>query len=161
MNDTKDIQSKTIQERMAEEELVQEKIDEKGRKWRKAYFGGGEHFKNWLAQCKELGEVMVEEIDSTGYKCFEEGGEKLYRIWLMVDEETNDDLVDRKIAVVGREQELKKEIQALEEKLKDREASLPAHSVRPQQMLAIEELETAIEEKKKELNMFKKDKTGP
>jgi chromosome segregation ATPase len=62
---------------------------------------------------------------------------------------------------VGREAELKKEIQALEEKLKDREASLPAHSVRPQQMLAIEELEMAIEEKKKELNMLKKDKTSP
>jgi hypothetical protein len=62
---------------------------------------------------------------------------------------------------VGREQELKQEILALEEKLKDREASLPAHSVRPQQMLAIEELEIAIEEKKKELNMLKKEKTGP
>ena len=62
---------------------------------------------------------------------------------------------------MGREQELKKEIHALEEKLKDREASLPAHSVRPQQMLAIEELEIAIEEKKKELNMLKKEKTGP
>ena len=94
MNDEKDIQSKTIQERMAKEEQIQEKIDEKGRRWKKAYFGGGEHFKNWLAQCKELGEVMVEEIDSTGYKCFEEGEEKLYRIWLRIDEETNDDLVD-------------------------------------------------------------------
>ena len=62
---------------------------------------------------------------------------------------------------MGNEEELKNEIQALEEKLKDREASLPAHSVRPQQMLAIEELETAIEEKKKELNMLKKDKTSP
>jgi len=61
---------------------------------------------------------------------------------------------------MGNEEELKNEIQALEEKLKDREASLPAHSVRPQQMLAIEELETAIEEKKKELNMLKKDKTS-
>ena len=58
-----------------------------------------------------------------------------------------------------REQALKKEIRELEEKLKDREASLPAHSVRPQQMLAIEELEIAIEEKKKELNMLIKDKT--
>jgi len=62
---------------------------------------------------------------------------------------------------MGNEEELKKEIQALEEKLKDREASLPAHSVRPQQMLAIEELEIAIEEKKKELNMLKKEKTSP
>jgi len=94
MNDKKDIQSKTIQEKMAEEELVKEKTDAQGRRWRKAYFGGGEHFQNWLAQCKELGEVMVEEIDSTGYKCFEEGGEKLYRIWLRIDKETNDDLAD-------------------------------------------------------------------
>jgi len=60
-----------------------------------------------------------------------------------------------------KEEELKKEIQDLEEKLKDREASLPAHSARPQQMLAIEELETAIEEKTKELNMLIKDKIGP
>jgi cell division septum initiation protein DivIVA len=50
-----------------------------------------------------------------------------------------------------KEEELKKEIRELEEKLKDREASLPAHSVRPQQMLAIEELEIALEGKKKEL----------
>jgi len=62
---------------------------------------------------------------------------------------------------MGTEEELKQEIRELEEKLKDREASLPAHSVRPQQMLAIEELETAIEEKTKELNMLIKDKIGP
>jgi len=70
------------QERLAQEELVREKIDEKGNKWRKVYFGGGEHFRNWLEQCRELGEVEVEEVDSTGFKCFEEGGEKLYRIWM-------------------------------------------------------------------------------
>jgi len=29
---------------------------------------------------------MVEEVDSTGYKCFEERNEKLYRIWLRMDE---------------------------------------------------------------------------
>ena len=52
----------------------------------KAYFGGGEYFQNWLEQSKELGEVIVEEVDSTGYKCFEEGGEKLYRIWMKMDE---------------------------------------------------------------------------
>jgi hypothetical protein len=71
-------QGKTLRERMAEEELVQEKTDSQGRRRRKAYFGGGEHFKNWLAQCKELGEVMVEEVDAIGYKCFEEGGEGSY-----------------------------------------------------------------------------------
>jgi hypothetical protein len=74
-----------IQERMAKEELVREKIDEEGNKWRKVYFGGGAHFRNWLDQCKELGEVMVEEIGSTGYKCFEMAGEKLYRIWMKAD----------------------------------------------------------------------------
>jgi len=73
---------KSIQERMCEEDRVQERKDEEGNVWHKAYFGGGEHFENWLVQCKELGEVMVEEVDATGYKCFEKGGEKLYRIWM-------------------------------------------------------------------------------
>ena len=79
------------QQRMAEEELVKEKTDEEGNKWRKVYFGGGAHFRNWLEQCKELGEVMVEEIDSTGYKCFELAGEKMYRIWMKVDSSPKDD----------------------------------------------------------------------
>jgi len=70
------------QERLAQEELVREKIDAQGNKWRKVYFGGGAHFQNWLEQCRELGEVEIEEIDSTGFKCFEEAGEKLYRIWM-------------------------------------------------------------------------------
>jgi len=57
---------------------------------------------------------------------------------------------------MGKEEGLGKEIEELEAQLKDREASLPAHSVRPEQMLAIEELETAIERKKKELGMKNK-----
>ena len=85
-------QGKTIQERIAEEELVQEKIDKEGNRWKKVYFGGGDHFKNWLAQCKELGDVMVEEVDSKGYKCFEEAGEKLYRIWMKMDVGKEDEL---------------------------------------------------------------------
>lgn len=88
MAEEKDNQEMDIQERMAEEELVQEKIDEDGNKWRKVYFGGGAHFRNWLEQCKELGEVMVEEVDSTGYRCFELSGEKLYRIWMKQDSST-------------------------------------------------------------------------
>ena len=75
---------KSIQERMAEEELVRERIDESGVRWRKVYFGGGAHFENWLAQCREIGEVVVEEMDSTGYRCFEESGEKIYRIWMKI-----------------------------------------------------------------------------
>ena len=71
-------------ERIAQENLVTEKIDEKGNKWRKVYFGGGAHFRNWLQQCKELGEAEVEEVDPAGFKCYEEGGEKLFRIWVKV-----------------------------------------------------------------------------
>lgn len=83
--------SSTIRERIAPEELVHERIDEKGNKWRKVYLGGGAHFKNWLDQCKELGEVEVEEVDPTGFKCYEEGGEKLYRIWVKVVEDDERD----------------------------------------------------------------------
>ena len=85
-------QIKTIRKKMAEENLVKERIDKEGNKWGKVYFGGGRHFENWLEQCKELGEVMVEEVDSTGFKCFEEGGEKLYRIWGKMDESNEDEL---------------------------------------------------------------------
>ena len=58
--------------------------------------------------------------------------------------------------IMDKEAEIKKEIKELEEKLKDREDALPAHSVKPQQMLIIDELETAIEEKKNELAELKK-----
>ena len=74
-----------IRERLAQEEAVQERVDQEGNKWRKVYFGGGAHYRNWLSQCLELyGEenVEVEEIDSKGFRCFEETGEKLYRIWV-------------------------------------------------------------------------------
>jgi hypothetical protein len=77
---------KTIQERMAAEDRVKERVDEEGNRWTKVYFGGGEHFRNWLEQCRELGEVMVEPVDATGYTCFEQGGETLYRIWMKMDE---------------------------------------------------------------------------
>ena len=83
---------KTIQERMAAEERVKERVDEEGNLWTKVYFGGGEHFRNWLEQCRELGEVMVEEVDSTGYTCFEQGGETLYRIWTKMEETKEADL---------------------------------------------------------------------
>ncbi|MBW1644455.1 MAG: hypothetical protein JRJ76_16635 [Deltaproteobacteria bacterium] len=59
---------------------------------------------------------------------------------------------------MDKEEELKKQIKDLEEKLKDREDALPAHSVKPQQMLVIDELETAIEEKKNELVGLRKGK---
>ncbi len=74
----------TPEERMRLEEAIQEKTDEYGTRWRKVYFGGGYHMKNWLEQIQEIhGEenVQVEEADSTGFKCYEESGEKMYRIW--------------------------------------------------------------------------------
>jgi len=43
------------------------------------------HFRNWLNQFVELkGEenVKVEEADSSGFQCYEESGEKMYRIWV-------------------------------------------------------------------------------
>jgi hypothetical protein len=74
-------------ERIAQEELVKEKVDAEGNTWKKVYWGGGAHFKNWLEQAQELADTMdseieVEEIEAAGLTCYEQGGEKLYRIWL-------------------------------------------------------------------------------
>jgi len=59
-----------------------------------------------------------------------------------------------------KEEELEKQIKELEEKLKDREDALPARSVKPQQMLIIDELETEIEKKKNELAGLRKSKSN-
>lgn len=83
---------KAVQDRFAEENLVQERVDAQGNRWRKIYFGGGEHYRNWLEQFKELGEVMVEDVDPTGFRCFEETGEPLHRVWLKMDEDRMDEL---------------------------------------------------------------------
>lgn len=50
-----------------------------------------------------------------------------------------------------RKEELEKKLEDLKEQLRDREAALPAHSVRPHQILVIEELEDAIMEVEKEI----------
>ena len=71
--------------RINDEEKTTEKVDGRGNRWRKVYFGGGAHFKNWLGQTLELcgsENVEVEEIDSKGFKCFEDSGERMYRIWV-------------------------------------------------------------------------------
>jgi hypothetical protein len=71
--------------RMQQEDQVRDRTDAEGTRWRKVYIGGGDHFKNWLDQCIEIyGEenLEVEEIDASGFKCFEEEGEKLFRIWV-------------------------------------------------------------------------------
>ena len=74
----------TVDKGMAEEE-VQEKVDREGNRWKKVYCGGGAHFRNWLKQSREIwGEenIEVEEIDPRGFRCYEESGEKMYRIWV-------------------------------------------------------------------------------
>jgi hypothetical protein len=74
-----------VRERMAQEEQIVERTDEEGNRWRKVYFGAGAHFRNWLNQFLELcgvDNVDVEEADSTGFQCYEESGERMYRIWV-------------------------------------------------------------------------------
>ena len=61
---------------------------------------------------------------------------------------------------MDKEEDLKKEIKDLEEKLKDREDALPAHSVKPNQMLIIDKLETEIEKKKNELARLRNGKSN-
>ena len=51
-------------------------------------------------------------------------------------------------------QKLEEKIRALKLRLKDREAALPAHSVRPHQLQIIEELEEKIESAEKELRVL-------
>jgi hypothetical protein len=74
-----------IRRRMDGEEKIREKMGQDGNRWTKVYFGGGAHLRNWLSQFIELkGEknVKVEKVDSTGFQCYEESGEKMYRIWV-------------------------------------------------------------------------------
>jgi len=75
-----------------------------------------------------------------------------------------EELVQEKTDSQGRrwrEEELEKEIVELKTQLRDREDSLPVHSVRPQQILVIEELEAVIEDKEKELNKLRKRNRDP
>ena len=76
---------KTHQRLLDEEDKVREKVDKRGNKWKKVYFGGGPHFRNWLDQTIELRgkkNVEVEEVDIPGLSCSAEAGEKMYRIWV-------------------------------------------------------------------------------
>ena len=56
---------------------------------------------------------------------------------------------------MNEEEELERDIKELEERLRDRELALPAHSIRPSQLLIIEELEEEIKEKKRRLAALK------
>lgn len=50
--------------------------------------------------------------------------------------------------------QLKEELMLLKAELAEREAALPAHSARPHQLQAVEDLEERIEEKEREIRDF-------
>ena len=54
-------------------------------------------------------------------------------------------------------EQLQEEIRRLKEEKAEREAALPAHSLRPNQLMAIEELEEAIFRKQEELKSLETD----
>ncbi len=54
-------------------------------------------------------------------------------------------------------EDLQKEIDSLKARISDMERALPAHSIRPHQLLAIEELEDLLQEK---LNILNKSTKG-
>ena len=67
---------------------------------------------------------------------------------------------DRK-TLEGRRNQLANEIDRLEDELKQREAQLPAHSIRPHQILAIQELEEKINRKQEQLRSVEKKLSEP
>ena len=61
----------------------------------------------------------------------------------------------------SRANQLVNEIDRLKNELKQREAQLPAHSIHPHQILAIEELEEKIKQKKEQLRSVEKKLSSP
>lgn len=60
-------------------------------------------------------------------------------------------------ALDNRRRELIDEIGRLQDELKQREAQLPAHSVRPHQIMALEALEETIKGKQEELHNIERE----
>jgi hypothetical protein len=68
-----------------EKNQLKKRTDTEEGKWVKKYVGGGAHFLNWLKQFIEIyGEenVKTEEIDPAGFSCYEDGKEKMFKIWV-------------------------------------------------------------------------------
>ena len=87
-----------ISERIQEERLVTEKIDDKGVKWKKVYFGFGKHFQNWLDQMIEIfGEenIEIEKINTKGFKCIEDEMKEIYRIWVKEDKKIKNEIQNK------------------------------------------------------------------
>jgi len=58
---------------------------------------------------------------------------------------------------MDRARELKQEIQRLRKAIEEAEASLPAHSVRPHQLMRIEELEEELSRIQKKLDLLESE----
>ena len=69
---------------MPADDSIHQKTDNDGNVWNKVYTGNGMHFQNWLEQCRELGEVLVEEVEPVGFTCYEACDEKMYTIWMKI-----------------------------------------------------------------------------
>jgi DNA repair exonuclease SbcCD ATPase subunit len=61
----------------------------------------------------------------------------------------------------NKRNQLANEIDRLKDELNQREAQLPAHSIRPHQVLAIEELEEKIKRKQEQLRYVEKELSEP
>jgi chromosome segregation ATPase len=68
---------------------------------------------------------------------------------------------EEKKTLENRRNQLASEIDRLKDELKQREAQLPAHSIRPHQILAIEELEEKIKRKQEHLRSVEKKLSEP
>ena len=68
---------------------------------------------------------------------------------------------EEKKTLESRRNQLADEIDRLKDELNQREAQLPAHSIRPHQILAIEELEEKIKRKQEHLRSVEKKLSEP
>ncbi len=68
---------------------------------------------------------------------------------------------EEKKTLESRWNQLLNDIDRLKDELKQREAQLPAHSIRPHQILVIEELEEKIKRKKEQLRSVEKKLSRP
>jgi len=71
------------------EDALTEKTDSQGRIWKKAYFGSGLHFQNWLEQFIEIygkENIEVEEVKNCQLECYKNSEEKPYRIWTLEED---------------------------------------------------------------------------
>jgi len=68
---------------------------------------------------------------------------------------------EEKKILESRRNQLANEIDRLKDELNQREAQLPAHSIRPHQILAIEELEEKIKRKQEHLRSVEKKLSEP